>query len=277
MLELIFYLLVYLWKIYKLGYRFVSDYFCGEILMIAKQQVNALYDKVLKLSYKNTGAILQTINEAERLSMQDPNNTELLILQTHLQIINSQEQRARALANRVWELGGDISLLFEKMYLRDLLNLCMIDMAAILLKNRLENLSENITIFPLEMIVFALELGNAKLLKQICAQNLQNPLFKALYRFAQAYILNDYEQNFANVQKIVLNNVSDLLCAYGFDYYTDRGFTDVEIKLYFSNYETNVKKYQSLLESSIDAYFLSRGEKRIFNLSFTCLNIKDHP
>lgn len=46
--------------------------------------------------------------------MQYRDNVELLILQTHLEILNSREQRARAIASRVWELGGNISLVFEK-------------------------------------------------------------------------------------------------------------------------------------------------------------------
>ena len=245
--------------------------------MIARQQIEALYDKVLKLSYKNTSAILQTIGEVERISSQNRENTELLILLTHLQIMNSQEQRARALANRVWELGGNISLLFEKMYLRDLLNLGMIDMAAILLRPRLENLDENIAIFPIEMIVFALMIGNAQLLKNVVGKNRTNPLCRALLHFAETYIDTQYEYHFANIQKIVLNNVSDMICGYDFDYYTDRGFTDVEIKLYFSNYDMNVKKYQMLIENKIASYFSTCAGKRIFNLSFTCLNIKDHP
>ena len=244
--------------------------------MIAKQQIDALYDKVLKLSYKNTSSIMQAVGEVERLSSQNRDNTELIILQTHLQIMNSQEQRARALANRVWELGGNISLLFEKMYLRDLLNLGMIDMAAILLRPRLENLDENIAIFPIEMIVFALMIGNAQLLKNVVSKNRTNPLCRALLHFADTYIRLGYEYHFANVQKIVLNNISDMICGYDFDYYTDRGFTDVEIKLYFSNYDMNVKKYQTLIENKIASYFLSCAGKRIFNLSFTCLNIKDH-
>ena len=245
--------------------------------MIAKQQIDVLYNKVLKLSYKNTSAILQAVGEVERLSSQNRDNTELLILLTHLQIMNSQEQRARALANRVWELGGNINLLFEKMYLRDLLNLGMIDMAGILLRPRLENLSDNIAIFPLEMIVFALMIGNAQLLKNVVSENRTNPLCKALLHFADTYIRVGYEYHFANVQKIVLNNVSDMICGYDFDYYTDRGFTDVEIKLYFSNYDMNVKKYQMLIESKIQSYFSACAGKRIFNLSFVCLNIKDHP
>ena len=66
-----------------------------------QRQINDLYKKVTGLEYNNTNAILRTTAEAEKLSAQYRDNTELLILLTRLQIMNSQEQRARALANRV--------------------------------------------------------------------------------------------------------------------------------------------------------------------------------
>ena len=65
-----------------------------------RRQIDDLYKKTTGLEYNNTNAILRTTAEAEKLSAQYRDNTELLILLTRLQIMNSQEQRARALADR---------------------------------------------------------------------------------------------------------------------------------------------------------------------------------
>ena len=73
-----------------------------------QQQINDLYYKVKEIKYNETTSVLRMIAETERLSAQYRNNTELLILQTHLQIMNSQEQKARAIANREWVLGVNI-------------------------------------------------------------------------------------------------------------------------------------------------------------------------
>ncbi|MBQ8784614.1 MAG: hypothetical protein IJZ59_01045 [Alphaproteobacteria bacterium] len=240
-----------------------------------QQQINDFYHKIKEIKYSDTTSILRITAEIERLSAQYRDNTELLILQTHLQIMNSQEQKARTIANRVWELGGNISLMFEKMYLDDLINLGMTDMATVLIRPKFENINEGMKVFPLEMIRFALMVGNASLLKRIAATNMSNALLKSLNQFADTYIRTGYSAHFVNIQKIVAENFGNLICGYDFNSYTDRGFTDIEIVLYFSNYDFNLKKYKMLIDSKIDGYMLTSGTKRINNLSFVCRNIKD--
>lgn len=240
-----------------------------------QQQIDALYQQVRALEYNNTNGILRTLSMAEKLSLQYKNNTELLILQTRLQIMNSQEQRARSIANQVWGIGGNISLMYEKMYLDDLINLGMLDMAAILIRPRFENPAENVKIFPLEMLRFALITGNVNLIKRVVASAPNNILFSAMNQFADTYLKTGYAAHFSNIAKIVLNNIGIAICGYDFNFYTDRGFTDVEIVLYFSNYDFNLNKYTMLINNKIDGYCLTSGVKRINNLSFVCKSIKD--
>ena len=115
------------------------------------------------------------------------------------------------------------------------------------------------------------------LLKKIIAVAPAEPLYQALNQFADSYRLNNYEEHFKNIQRIVVETFGREICAYDYNIYTDRGFTDLEVLLYFSNYNMELKKYQTLLETKIDGYFLTSGVKRIYNLSFACRNIKDHP
>nr|QIM10602.1 hypothetical protein PlAlph_4940 [uncultured Alphaproteobacteria bacterium] len=240
-----------------------------------RRKIDDLYHKVTELPYNNTSAILRITAEVEKIAAQHRDNTELLILQTRLQIMNSQEQRARALANRVWEIGGNISLMFEKMYLDDLINLGMIDMATVLIRPRFENLQEGLRFFPLEMLRYALITGKSDLIRRMTAEAEPNRLFKALNQFAETYQKTKYTSHFSNIARIVLDNVGGLMCGYDFNFYTDRGFTDVEIILYFNNYDFNINKYVQLINSKIDGYCLTSGVKRINNLSFACRHIKD--
>lgn len=113
---------------------------------IISQQIQNLYRQVKSLSCSNTTEILKTGAMVDKMLMQYRDNVELLILQTHLEILNSREQRARAIASRVWELGGNISLVFEKMYLDDLINLGMLEMSMLLIKPHFENLEEDIEV-----------------------------------------------------------------------------------------------------------------------------------
>lgn len=246
-------------------------------LSILNQQIETLYKQVKELSCNNTTEIMRTTAVVEKLLMQYHENTELLILQTHLEILNSREQRARAFATKVWEIGGNIDILFEKMYLDDLLNLGLLDMALILIKPRFEDIASNIETFPLEMIKFAIMTGSTSLLKKIARQALGNNLLSAIDQFADVYQQSHYEEAFKNIQKIVIESFGNTICAYDYNIYTDRGFTDIEISLYFSNYELDLQKHHQLLENKISAFCITSGIKRIHNLSFVCRNIKDHP
>lgn len=254
--------------------KMAADY---SMLTIVTQQIQNLYKQVKGLNCNNTTEILKTGAMVDKMLMQYRDNVELLILQAHLEILNSREQRARAIASRVWELGGNISLLFEKMYLDDLINLGMLEMAMMLIKPHFENLNQDIDVFPLEMIKFALITGSVPLLKKLAVLNPAEPLFAALNQFADAYRINNYEEHFKNIQRIVIDTFGREICAYDYNIYTNRGFTDLEIVLYFSNYNLELKKYQTLLNTKIDGYCLTSGVKRIHNLSFVCRNIKDHP
>lgn len=246
-------------------------------ITMAKQQIDSLYAKVIKLKCSETSLILQAISETDRLLLQYPDSTELLVLQAHLQIMNSQEQKARAIAKHTWEIGGNLRLKFEKMYISDLINLALVEMAGILLMPRLNNVLQNMKYFPLEMIRFALISGNLEALSRIVQTNRNNRVIKALNQFVDTYQRTNYMVHFANIQKIAFKEFKDKVCGYDFNCYTDRGFTDVEIVLYFSNYDFSLQKYKENIENSIKGYFLTSGMRQINNLSFVCKNIKDCP
>ncbi len=244
---------------------------------IISQQIQNLYHQAKSLDGSNINEILKTGAMIDKMLMQYRDNVELLILQMHLEILNSREQRARAIASRIWELGGNLSPLLEKMYLDDLMNLGMLEMSMLLIKPHFENMEQDIGIFPLEMIKFALMTGSVPLLKKIIATAPAEPFYQTLNQFADAYRLNHYEEHFKNIQRIVIETFGRQICAYDYNLYTDRGFTDIEILLYFDNYNQELDKYQSLLETKIEGYCLTSGVKRIHNLCFSCRNIKEHP
>jgi len=240
-------------------------------------QIDNLYSKIKALKCNNTNAIMQVLAEAERLNLQDPNNAEILVMQAHLQIMNSQEQKARAIARHAWEIGGDLRIVFEKMFAGDLVNLGMTEMAGILLRPHFENLQQGIKIFPLEMVRFALMVGNIDLLSRVVGTFPTNPLFAALTQFVRTYQRLRYTTHFANIQKLIADNFGQQICGYDFNCYTDRGFTDVEIVLYFSNYDFDLKRHSETINNYINKYCSSAGVKRINNLSYVCRNIKDYP
>ncbi len=248
-----------------------------EKTQMRNKQVKDLYNKVTNTGYSNITEILRINTDVDKMITQYQNVTALLILRTHLAIMSSQEQKARACANHVWEIGGTIDTDFEKMYLNDLMSLGLIDMAGILLKRRLENIEDNIKNFALEMLKFAIITGNSKLIKKITQYDYGRTISVALSSFADVYQQNNYDDHFKQIQAITLNLFGKEMCGYDFNVYNDRGFTDLEIIIYFSNYNTEIYKFLPLLESKISGYFLTSGAKRINNLSFAIKHIKNYP
>ena len=260
----------------------IDYFFAGETKMfpnnnLLTRQIQALQTQIAQVSCHNTTEILRTTAIIEKLLTQYPENLPLLILQCRIEILNSREQKARALAHRIWEIGGNLTARFEKIYIDNLLNLGLLEMAMILLKPRFADLAANLPTFASPMIKFALITGSVALLQKICQYGGNTSTYAALQQFVDTYKFNHYEEHFKNIGKIVMENFGDDICAYDFNLYTDRGFTDVEIVLYFSNYDTNLPKYKTMLENRIDGYFLTAKAKRIYNLSFVFRSIKDHP
>lgn len=245
--------------------------------MQQSQNIQILYQQLKTLDCNNQTGISRLKNVVEQLLAQNRDNTELLILQMQLEIMSSQEQRARMIAHRIWEVGGNISPLFEKMYLDTLMNLGLLEMAMLLIKPRFEKVADSAMLFPLEMLKFALMTGSVSLMRRVVKSAPSNAVFSAIEQFCAVYEKNRYEDYFKNIQKIVLESFGQQICAYDYNIFTDRGFTDIEIVLYFNNEEVQLSKYKMLLESKVNGYCLTVGIKRINNLSFVFKNIKDHP
>lgn len=62
--------------------------------------------------------------------------------------------------------------------------------------------------------------------------------------------------------------VKDTLCAYEFNIYTDRGFTDLEILLYVGKEILDCDKFKENLNIQISAVCANKGTKKLNNLSF---------
>ena len=81
---------------------------------------------------------------------------------------------------------------------------------------------------------------------------------------------------FKNIQKMILANTEDILCAYEYNLYDDRGFPEIEIVIYCNYDDLSCLKIQNELEKKIDAYWHSCGKERIYCLNVSIKNIRQH-
>lgn len=206
---------------------------------------------------------------------QIPENVCGLIVLLQNQRMQGNLLKARALAHKIWNIGGSISRLFELSYIDSLLSLGMLDMALVLLKPRLENISANTPAFTQLFLKFAIMTGNINLLEKITVNN--EGLSAVFGNFIAAYRALNYVTHFNNIQKIVIESIGDRLLSYEFNLYFDRGFTDLETILYVNDPAYDAPKLAVAIGHKIDAYCLSAKIKRLHNYQLKTKNIAEHP
>lgn len=199
-----------------------------------------------------------------------------LIALMFVSIMSGNRNKAKELAYKIWEIGGELPKFFELIYIENLLSLGLLDMATILLKPRFEQLRENIEDFYPVLSKFAVMTGNIGLLDRLQAFPEASADDRLLFDFADIYKEAGCQAQFKDIQKLLLEHSGDYLNAYEYNLYDDRGFAELEIVLYAGFDDAFCLKMQSDIENKIEAYWRSIGKPRLYNHSVSVRNIRQH-
>ena len=224
-------------------------------------------------SYEDTPQIENYERQVYDLLKNSPQNIEGLEVLLRIELMLGNHQKAQSIAYRIWEIGGTMKPEFEKSYINDLLNLSLIEMASILLKPYFERMTDNINDYGHLFLKYAIASGQVMVLEKVASQLMAVGSKKALTDFTAVYRYLNYTETFRGIQRRVLDMVKDTLCAYEFNIYTDRGFTDLEILLYVGKEILDCNKLKEKLDIQISAVCAAKGTKKLNNLSFTVLPI----
>lgn len=86
------------------------------------------------LSYQDREQISAYERQVYDMLRSSPQNLDGLVAFLRIQLMQGNHQKAKAVANRIWEIGGTLDHEAEKSYVNDLLNLGLVEMASILLR-----------------------------------------------------------------------------------------------------------------------------------------------
>ena len=203
------------------------------------------------LSYQDREQISAYERQVYDMLRSSPQNLDGLVAFLRIQLMQGNHQKAKAVANRIWEIGGTLDHEAEKSYVNDLLNLGLVEMASILL-----------------FLKYAIAAGLLNVIEKTAVLLPSVGVRKALTDFAAVYRHLNYADAFKGIQRSVLDNVRDTLCAYEFNLYTDRGFTDLEILLYVGNETLDCERLREFVDLQASAVCSAKGVKRLNNLSF---------
>ena len=151
-------------------------------------------------------------------------------------------------------------------------------MASILLRPYFEKMSAYVGEYGHLFLKYAIAAGLLNVIEKTAALLPSVGVRKALTDFAAVYRHLNYADAFKGIQRSVLDNVRDTLCAYEFNLYTDRGFTDLEILLYVGNETLDYERLREFVDLQASAVCSAKGVKRLNNLRFVrSANILSRP
>ena len=228
------------------------------------------------LSYSDKEQISAYERQVYELLRSSPQNLDGLVAFLRIQLMQGNHQKAKAIANRIWEIGGALNHESEKSYIDDLLNLGLIEMASVLLRPYFEKTDVYIGEYGHLFLKYAIAAGQLNVIEKIAVRLPSAGMRKALTDFAAVYRYLNYVDTFKSIQRTVLDNVRDTLCTYEFNLYTDRGFTDLEILLYTGNETIDCNRLQERLELQISAACTAKGNKRLNNLGFVVRPVNEY-
>lgn len=221
--------------------------------------------------------IFEIEKQAYEVLRNNPNDLSALLIVAITQAMLGNNQKAQAVVMRIWERKPVFAVKEEVAYINLMLNVAMLDMASVVLKDKIENMDESIEEYKDVMMKFALLTGNISLIDRITDYTPEGDILDELYDFAETYREEKYEQHYKTMQKIIVDGTKNVVCAYEFEIYTDRGFTDLEMVVYVNHDIDDVDVLFDEMESRVDKYFAALKEERIFNLTYTYAKIDRHP
>lgn len=207
---------------------------------------------------------------------QNTENVTGLIVLMQEQIMVGNQSRAKALAYKIWEIGGKLTPLAENLYICNLINVGLLEMAGVLLKNRLDNMSNNFEAFYSTILKYSIATGDMFLLEKIIKLISNQPERQKLIDFINVHKNLNYVSHFQNVQKLIYDKTKDFMLSYEFNLYNDRGFTDLEIILYVNDDIPDVNQFFESLEMQVISYCAIKKVNRLNNVCFLVRRITNH-
>lgn len=252
----------------------------NEVLKRLAPQTPTEFSGILRLlqqtSFADTARLRELEQQTYNLLKNEPQNTGGLIVLMQIEIMLGNAQKAKAVAYRIWEIGGSLAAAFEQVYINGLLNLGLIEMASVLLKPYFENLPSYLKEHYLLFYKYALLSGNLTLLERITLLLPESGIRNAFYDFIGVYRFLNYAEAFRNIMRVVLESVKDMVCAFDFALYTDRGFTDVEIRIFTGSSLHDGKGLQETIALQMASACAAKNTQVLNNLGFVVCDIAEH-
>lgn len=233
-----------------------------------------VYNFIKTLKYNDKDGIIFLEQQLYNLLQKLPDDINLLALLMREQIMNNRGQRARSIAYKIWESGGTLDPEIEQIYIDDLINLGLEDMAGGALTPYISDIENNVEKYHDLFLKYAVFSGNMSLLERVLNFLPDSGDYQILRYWL---MLNNEEKVMGHIQPIMkrLNdNVLDGMLGFEYNLFMDRGFPDVEFVYYVDETITNYNELRDKMNLQISSYCAAHKIIDLLNLSCIVLPIE---
>ncbi|MBE6444949.1 MAG: hypothetical protein E7019_02680 [Alphaproteobacteria bacterium] len=235
-----------------------------------------LLNELFETKFNNSSRIIQLEKETYNYLGKYNGNIYGLITLMFAQFMQGKKETAKSTANTIWEIGGELTPEFESIYIEILLGLGLLDKVAIMIKPKFENLKKYIDDFYPVLSKFAVMTGSTILIEKLSMFEIDDDRDKMLFDFISIFKETECSSQFKDLQKLVLENIADKMCAYEYELYNDRGLSELEVVVYTTLDGEACAQKERDINKKIDAYWISCGKDRLYNYSVSIRNIQQY-
>lgn len=241
-----------------------------------EDQVLFLYTQLMNLPFSKVDTILQIEQSLYKELAAKPDDTLALIALMQTQTSLGNHEKAKAFAYKIWEVGSKLIKEEEYVYLNNLLNLGLLEMASVLLKPKFERLSDYIAYYYPMLLKLSTMTGNSYLLERLITHP-NVPENDELYmKILTRYKNYKYTDHFKNVQRLIIEQVKDRLCVYDYDI-LGPVMEEIEVTLYLTGDNMELQTAREELEEKLDGYYKTAGIEKLSSFSWRIKPVASHP
>lgn len=239
-------------------------------------QVLFLYTQLMNTPFTRIDIITDIEKSLYTSLAADPEDTLALIAFLQSQTMLGNYSKAKALAYKLWELGSELGQMEEYLYINNLLNLGLLEMASVLLKPKFETLTTSIEFYYPLLLKLSTMTGNSYLLERLISHPNAPEKDDDYMKIISRYKSYNYVDHFKNIQRIIIENTKDALCTYDYDV-TGGVMQEVEIILYLNGDNNSRQKIEEQINDKLQEYYTSANIEKLSSFSWRIKPIGSHP
>ena len=238
---------------------------------------NNVWEFIQTLEYNDSDNIIFLEQQLYNLLQKQPEDIYLLVLLMHEQIMNNRGQRARSIAYKIWDLGGKLELKLERMYIDDLMNLGLMDMAGAALTPYLSELENKIQAYSDLFLKYAVFTGNMGLLDRFLSYLPENNETKILKDWINLASEAKATTHLGSILTRITDNVRESLSGCRYKLFDDREFPEIEFVFYVDETIKNYQEMRRKMHLQISSYCAAHKLEDLVNLSATIVPVQRRP